>query len=131
MSNQIPRPPRSSGARRQRTPRAPIQWTGVLFATAANLLLVNLAHRVVRAQTADPTWEMAATFVAPLLVGMATVWYVRRRGGMHAFLGGLLSIPLLAMTAFDGNWQFALIAGAMCGMGGSLFEILMRRGQGQ
>jgi hypothetical protein len=126
MSNPSPRPPLSQQGRPAQTPRAPILWTGILFALAANLLAVNLAEWVVTAASADVTFETFATFLAPLLVGAATAWYVKRRGGIHAFIGGMLSIPLLAMSTFDGNWQFAVIAGAICGLGGSLTEILMR-----
>lgn len=130
MSNQPSRPPLSStrSVQRRRAVRAPIQWAGILFALAANLMAVNLADRLVRTFSADVALETVATFAAPLLVGVATAWYVKRRGGIHAFIGGMLSIPLLVFTVFPGNWQFAMIAGAICGLGGSLAEILMRRG---
>lgn len=129
MTNKSPRAPLSAtpAVRNRRAQRAPIQWAGILFALAANLLFVNLVHRLVQAQTLDVSFEFAATFVAPLLVGAATAWYVKRRGGIHAFIGGMISVPLLAMTVFDNSWAFALIAGAMCGMGGSLAEIAMRK----
>jgi hypothetical protein len=115
------RPPRPGSG-----PRAPILWAGILFALAANLLMVNLADRLARSLSADLTYELLATLVAPLLVGAATAWYVKRRGGIHAFIGGVISIPLLALTVFEGNWGFAMIAGAVCGMAGAVTEILMR-----
>ena len=129
MANKSPRAPLSStpAQRARRAPRAPIQWAGILFALAANLLLVNVAHRLVAALTLDVAFEVVATFFAPLLVGAATAWYVRRRGGIHAFIGGMLSVPLLWATIFEGSWPFALIAGAMCGLGGSLTELAMRK----
>jgi hypothetical protein len=129
MSNQAPRPPLSStrAVQQRRPARAPIQWAGILFALAANVMVVNLAHSLVQSLTLDITFEAIATFGAPLLVGILTTWYVKRRGGIHAFIGGMLSIPLLALTAFNGNWQFAVIAGAICGLGGSLSELIWRR----
>jgi hypothetical protein len=128
MPNQAPRPPLSSTKSVQQRPtRAPIQWAGILFAVSANVLLVNVADYLVKAFTPDVTFEAIATFGAPLLVGIATTWYVKRRGGIHAFIGGMLSIPLLALTVFEGNWQFAIIAGAICGLGGSLSEMLLQR----
>lgn len=129
MANNNPRAPLSSTSRQRarRAPRAPIQWAGILFALAANLMFVNLAHRLVGALTLEMTFEVVATFFAPLLVGAATAWYVKRRGGIHAFIGGMLSVPLLVMMIFENNWPFALIAGAMCGLGGSLTELAMRK----
>jgi len=128
MPDNSPRAPLSAheSVRKRRPTRAPIQWAGILFALAANLLFVNLVDRLVRSLTPDTTFEILATFLTPLLVGGATAWYVRRRGGIHAFVGGIISIPLLAFTVFEGNWQFAVIAGAICGLGGSLTEILLR-----
>lgn len=112
---------------RSRPPKPPLLWSGVLFAFAANLLFVNLAQRLVAALQWGLTWEALATLAAPLLVGVATAFYTRQRGGMHAFIGGMLSIPLLALATFGGAWQFAILAGAFCTLGGALTEIVLRR----
>ncbi len=101
-------------------------WTGVLFAFAANLLFVNLMQRLVSAAGLGLSFESLATLLAPLLVGVATHFYVRQRGGMHAALGGLLSIPVLAFVPFSGAWQFAILAGVFCGLGGAITELLTR-----
>lgn len=110
----------------RRAARPPLLWTGVLFAFAANVLFVNLMDRLVRAVALPVTFEVLATLVAPLLVGVATHLYVQQRGGMHAFLGALLSVPVLAFIPFDGNWRFAVLAGAFCAMGGAIMELLTR-----
>lgn len=107
-------------------PKPPIQWAGVLFALVANVLFVDLADWLVRAVNAPVTFEAAATIAAPLIVGVAAAFYVRERGGIHAMLGGLLSMPLLAWLVFGGTWQFALLAGAFCSLGGALAEIALR-----
>lgn len=113
-------------SQRTRPPRAPLKWSGILFAFAANVLLVNLAQILVTAMGWGPTWEALATLAAPLLVGVGTAFYVRERGGMHAFLGGLASIPVLGWGAFGGNWQFAILAGAFCALGGIAGELYLR-----
>jgi hypothetical protein len=106
--------------------RPPIQLTGILFALVANLLFVYLADRLVRLINAPASFELAATLIAPLLVGVATAFYVRARGGIHALIGGMLSIPVLALLVFGGTWQFALLAGAFCALGGALTERVLR-----
>lgn len=111
---------------RNRAAKASLLWTGVLFAFAANVLVVNVVQPLVGATTANLSFEALVTLVAPLVVGVATGLWVRRRAGMHAFLGGMLSIPVLAFTPFGGNWQFAILAGAFCAMGGILTELLLR-----
>lgn len=113
-------------SQRKRPPRAPLKWSGILFAFAANVLLVNLAQILVTTMGWGVTWEALATLAAPLVVGIGTAFYVRQRGGMHAFLGGLASIAVLGMGIFDGNWQFAILAGAFCTLGGVAAELYLR-----
>ena len=105
------------------TTKPPIRWTGILFAFAANILLVTALSSFL------PTGDISdlATIVGPILAGVVTAIYVGQRGGMHAFIGGLISIPVLALFIVSGDWQAAVIAGAFCGFGGSLTEIIMRR----
>ncbi|MEM7531204.1 MAG: hypothetical protein AAF639_03430 [Chloroflexota bacterium] len=105
------------------TTKPPIRWTGILFAFAANTLLVTALSSFL------PAGGMGdlATILGPILAGVVTAIYVGQRGGMHAFIGGLISIPVLALFILSSDWQSAVIAGAFCGFGGSLTEIIMRR----
>jgi len=116
----------------KRTPKlqqakAPIRATGVLFALAANLLLTTAADIAVRRLQVSFDYEIIATLIAPFIAGVLTALYVRRRGAVHAFIGGMLSIPLLTAYVFALNWQFAVFAGAFCGLGGAMAEILLRQ----
>ena len=113
--------------RRTQGTKRPIRATGVLFALAANLLLATGADLLVRSLSLAFSFEIVATLAAPFIAGVLTALYVRQRGAIHAFLGGMLSIPLLAAYVFPLNWQFAVFAGAFCGVGGSMAELLMRR----
>jgi hypothetical protein len=118
-----------SRAKTSQTPpaRPPIRWAGVLFACAANILLVTLMDALVRTLQLNTTFEVLATLAAPLLVGALTTIYVGKRGGIHAFLGGMITIPVLALLTFGGVWAPAILAGAFCGMGGAVTEALTRR----
>ncbi len=58
-------------------PRPPLQLTGILFALVANVLFVYLADRLVRSINLAPSFEAVATLATPLLVGVATAFYVR------------------------------------------------------
>lgn len=109
--------------------KGPIRITGVLFALAANLFLVSAADALVQALSLPISYEVLATLIAPFIAGTATAFYVKQRGGMHAFIGGLLSIPLLTYLVFGGFWQFGILAGAFCGLSGAITEIFLRRGQ--
>lgn len=108
-------------------PPVPIQWTGVIFAIACNLLLVTVVDLAVRDRGLAVNVAVALRLLAPLVAGGLTAFYVRRRGGMHAFIGGMITIPLLALLVFQGNWQSALLAGALCALAGALGEVLLRK----
>jgi hypothetical protein len=112
---------------RANQPKPALRWTGILFAFAANLLLVTLADMLVRRLGGSLNAELLATVVAPLLAGVATALYTDARGGMHAFLGGLLSLPLLGWVVFAGLWRWAIFAAAFCTLGGAFTEIVTRR----
>jgi hypothetical protein len=108
-------------------PKPPLLWTGVLFALAANLLLVTLAdllHRGLPGGLPAPT--ILIVVIAPLLAGILTERYTRHRGAMHAFVGGMASIPLLALYVLPGGWSLAILAGAFCTLGGALMELRSR-----
>jgi hypothetical protein len=113
------------------TAKPPLKWTAVLFAFAANMLLVTLANSLVQALQWPAEFEILATLVAPLVAGLLTALYARVRGGMHAFLGGLLSVLPLLLFTFGGVWQLAVFAGCFCTLGGALTEIALRRTQRQ
>ncbi|NJN80987.1 MAG: hypothetical protein HC802_00985 [Caldilineaceae bacterium] len=107
--------------------RPPLRWLGVLFALAANMFLVTLANMLVVNLQLSGYFEILATLVGPFLAGIATALYVGQRGGIHAFLGALISVPLMAAYVFNGVWQFAVFAGAFCALGGALTERYLRR----
>ncbi len=107
--------------------RPPIRLTAVLFALAANMLLVTVTNSLVQTLGWPPEFEVLATLVAPLAAGVVTALYASARGGMHAFLGGLLSVLPLMLFTFGGVWQLAVYAGCFCTLGGALTEIATRR----
>ncbi len=114
----------------KRAARPPLRWTGVLFAFAANLLLVTVTNGLVQVLQWPIEAETLATLAAPVLAGVLTAFYVRQRGGMHAFLGGLLSIAPLGLFIFDNftnPWQLAIYASGFCTLGGAVTELLLRR----
>lgn len=107
--------------------KPPLKWTGVLFAFAANMLLVTVTNGLVQTLHWPSEFEVLATLVAPVTAGVLTALYVPARGAMHAFLGGLLSVLPLTFFIFGGTWQLAVFAGAFCTLGGALTEVLLRR----
>jgi hypothetical protein len=112
------------------TGKPPLRWTAILFALAVNMLLVTVFRGLVQVVGMPFELNVLDTMVAPLLAGVLTAFYAPYRGGMHAFLGGMLSIPLLAIFIFDGIWQFAIFAGAFCTLGGAITELALRRNRG-
>ncbi|MEZ4680700.1 MAG: hypothetical protein R2932_41445 [Caldilineaceae bacterium] len=105
-----------------------MNWVGVLFGVALNLLLVTLADYLVLQLAPTTGLSVTVRLVAPLLAGLLTALYVGRRGGMHAFLGGLISIPLLALFVLPGAWQLSLLAGVLCALAGAVTEVARRGG---
>lgn len=107
--------------------KPPLSWQGALFAFATNMLLVTVLTGLVQTMALPIEFEALATLAGPLLAGVLTALYVRYRGGMHAFLGGMLSVLPLTFFIFQGAWQPALYAGAFCTIGGALTEVVQRR----
>ena len=107
--------------------KPPLLWTGIIFALAANLLLVRLTNILVEQWQPGRSLATLAITLAPLVAGILTTFYVRQRGGMHAFIGGMISIPILALFIIPGLWQTALLCGAFCTLGGALTELVTRR----
>jgi hypothetical protein len=95
---------------------------GILFATLVNLVFVTLVFLA----AATWQWPRGATLVGVAVVaglaGVLSALYVGRRSGIHAFLGGMISIPLIGLVASNGDWQAAIYAGAFCAFGGLLLE---------
>ncbi|MFN3980869.1 MAG: hypothetical protein ACK4SA_10860 [Caldilinea sp.] len=108
-------------------PKPQLRWEGALFAFASNMLLVTVLTGLVQTMRLPIEYEVIATLLGPLAAGSLTAFYVRQRGGMHAFLGGILSVLPLTFFIFQGSWQPALYAGAFCTIGGALTEVMMRR----
>lgn len=106
---------------------APIQWAGVIFAIASTMLLVTVVDLAIRDRDVVVALAAALRLLAPLLAGVLTALYVRYRGGIHAFIGGMITVPLLALLVFQGNWLSALLAGALCALAGALSEVLLRQ----
>jgi hypothetical protein len=107
--------------------KPPLKWNAILFAFAANVLLVTVTNGLVQTLQWPSEYEVLATLVAPLIAGSLSALYVPYRGGMHAFWGGMLSILPLAIFIFNGVWQLAVFSGCFCTLGGALTEVLMRR----
>jgi hypothetical protein len=111
--------------------KAPLKWEGILFAFASNMLLVTVLTGLVQTTRLSLEFETLATLFGPLLAGVLTALYVGQRGGMHAFLGGMLSVLPLTFFIFQGSWQPAVYAGAFCTIGGALAEVILRRRKGR
>ncbi len=101
----------------------PILWTGILFAFAANLLLVTAADVLVGPQGSTSL----ATVFAPLVAGAATTIYTRTRGGLHALIGAAIALPVLAFLVFPTAWPLAIFATLFCVMGATLTELGLSR----
>ncbi len=106
--------------------KAAIQWTGILFAVAATLLLVTVVDLVINDQGLTVGVAAALRLLAPIVAGVLTVLYVRQRGGVHAFIGAMIALPLMAIFVFHGNWQSAMLAAALCALAGAVSEVVLR-----
>lgn len=102
--------------------KEPLRWTGILFAFAANLLLVTGADAL-SSQTGTTS---LATVFAPLIAGAATALYTRQRGGLHALVGAAIAMPVLAVVVFPTAWPLAIFATLFCIMGAAVTELGLR-----
>lgn len=108
--------------------RPPLRPAGIVFAFAANLLLVTLALLIGSGLSAGGGLLAGMPLAGSILAGLATAFYVGKRAAIHAMIGGLLSIPVLALFVLPGNnWNFAILAAAFCALGGILGEFRQRR----
>ena len=113
-------------SRHRGSSKAAIQWTGVLFAVAALLLLVTVVDLVIGELGLAVGGAVALRLLAPLLAGVLTALYIRLRGGVHAFIGAIIALPLMALFVFQGNWQSAVLAAALCALAGAVSEVVLR-----
>ncbi|MCB0186265.1 MAG: hypothetical protein KDE31_18475 [Caldilineaceae bacterium] len=107
-------------------PRPPLHWMGILFAVALNLMLVTLADWTIRQFGLAVIPSVVLRLAVPFVAGVLTALYVGVRGGVHAFVGGLISAPLIALLILPGAWQVSYLAGAFCTLGGAVAEIARR-----
>ncbi len=108
--------------------RPPLRPAGIVFAFALNLLLVTLALFVGSGLPAGNGLLAGLPLLGSLVAGLATGLYVRQRAAIHAALGGLFSVPLLALLILPGaNWGLAILTGAFCAVGGILAEFRRKR----
>lgn len=108
--------------------RPPLRPAGILFASAANLLMVTLGLLVGSGLSAGGGLLAGLPLAGSILAGLATAFYVGQRAAIHAMLGGLLSIPLLAYFVLPNtNWNYAILAAGFCALGGILGEFRQRR----
>jgi len=108
------------------SPKPTIQWTGVLFAIATTLLLVTVVDLAIRDRSLALGVAVTLRLLAPIFAGVLTALYVRQRGGVHAFIGAIVALPLMALFIFQGNWQSAVLAAALCALAGAVSEVLLR-----
>jgi hypothetical protein len=101
-----------------------LRISGIVFAIAANLLAATLASMAARSMQFSGAAELIVTLIGPMLAGFATCLYIGIRGGMHAFIGGMLSVPILAYFVFPGDWRLAILSGAICALIGAFTEKL-------
>ena len=108
--------------------RPPLRLAGIVFALAANLLLVTLALLIASGLAPGSGLLAGLPLVGSVLAGLATAFYVGQRGAIHAMLGGLLSMPVMALFVLPGtNWSYAILAAAFCALGGIVGEFRQRR----
>ncbi|MBX3001951.1 MAG: hypothetical protein KF893_25730 [Caldilineaceae bacterium] len=113
-----------------RPPKPALRITGIAFAFALNLFLISVTS------LAGTSWDLpvdlltALILIAAVIAGLLTTWYVGARSGIHAFIGGLVSAPVLGLFVLAGNWQLALLAGSFCALGGIAGEFFQRRRRG-
>lgn len=113
---------------KDRPAKEPLRWTGIIFAFAANLLLVTVADAVAGAMGIET--QTLATVFAPLLAGAATALYTGQRGALHALVGAAIALPVLALIIFPTAWPLAIFATLFCVLGAALTELGLRRPRG-
>ena len=105
-----------------RNSKAPIRWQGVVFAFAANLLLVTVFDAI----AGESGSSALPTVFAPLIAGAATALYTQTRGGLHALIGALIALPIIVVLVFPTTWPLAVFASLFCVLGATLTELGLR-----
>lgn len=102
-----------------------LKFAGVVYPLLINIALATIAS-LAALQLRSPN---LLTFVAlaGAITGILTVLYVGKRGGVHAFIGGMISVPIIAWVAFSWSWTPALYAGIFCALAGLLFDRIRNR----
>ena len=109
--------------------KPPLQVGGIVFGLLINVIFVTLAGLIdssVRAGIGQIsiTSSPLPVIIGAVIAGSLTSMYVGRRGGTHAFIGGMLSIPILLYVSLNGRLPLALYAAAFCALGGLVMERL-------
>ena len=107
--------------------RPPLRPLGMLFAFALNLFFVSVVYISGGNWGWSSSLLVAAVLIAAAAAGILTAFYVGARSGIHAFIGGFGSVPVLGLLIIPGNWSFALLAGSLCALGGIAGEYFQRR----
>ena len=118
-----------------RTPKPPLQLLGIVYAFSLNLLLVSVTYMMGISWRLDPGLLLALIIGVAAMAGVATTLYVGPRSGIHSFIGGLLSMPVLLLFVFPTNnllylplvLPYAILAGSFCALGGIAGEFFLRR----
>ena len=103
-----------------------IVWTAVIFGFALNLLLFTVVNAAVGFLVTSDLL-LWVSMLGPLAAGALTALVARQRGGIHALLGGLGTVPIIALYILPGAWRTAVFAACFCTIGGSLTELVQRR----
>ena len=102
-----------------------LKFAGIAYPLLINIALVTIAGlAAAQFRSINPFLLIA---IAGALTGILTVMYVGERGGTHAFIGGMLSVPFTAWIAFNGTWMPALYGGIFCALAGLLFYRVRNR----
>ncbi len=112
-----------------RPQRPPLRLAGIVFALALNLFLVSVVFLTAGSWGVEGSLLIAALLTVAVAAGVLTTLYVGARSGIHAFIGGLLSVPFIGFFVVPNNWGFALLAGSFCALGGIAGEFFHRRRQ--
>ncbi len=113
-------------------PKPALRIAAILFALAFNVMMVSIALLAGESLGLPANLTVGLTLAAAVVAGIATAFYGRTRGGIHAFVGGMISIPILLFFVLPGdNLPWTILAGSFCAVGGIFGEILQRRAKPQ
>lgn len=102
-----------------------LKFGGIVYPLLINVSLVTIASlAAAQFRSINPFLLIA---LAGALTGILTVMYVDERGGTHAFIGGMLSVPFTAWIAFNWTWLPALYGGIFCALAGLLYYRVRKR----